>query len=293
MKIAVTAATGHLGQLVVQSLLNRGFAAPDIVAVVRNPDKAASLAAQGVTVRQADYNEPEAFAAAFAGVDRLLLISGLDPNLAEQHRNIVEAARDAGVSLIAYTSVVRADTAKLIVAVDHKATEAIVRDSGVPFVLLRNGWYIENYTGTLAQTLERGVILGSAGEGRVSAATRADYAEAAAAVLAGEGHEDKVYELGGDESFTLTDLAAVISEQSGTPVVYRDMPIGEYTQVLVGSGLPEGYAAFVADGYRGVSEGELFTDSGDLSRLIGRPTTPLTEAISDALKNLPQLQSTR
>lgn len=290
MKIAITAATGHLGRLVVQALLDKGIPAADIVAVVRNPGKAASLAAQGGTVRQADYDDPEALAAALSGVDRVLLISGIDPSRALQHRNIVEATRDAGASLIAYTSVVNADATKLMLAADHRATEAIVRDSGVPFVLLRNSWYTENYTGTLAQTLGRGVILGSAGNGRVSAATRADYAEAAAAVLTGEGHENKVYELGGDESFTMPELAAVVSEQSGTPVVYRDLPVEEYTQALVGAGLPEGMAVLLADGDRAIAEGELFTDSGDLSRLTGRPTTRLAEAIAAALGNLPQAQ---
>lgn len=292
MKIAVTAATGQLGQLVVQSLLNRGVEAPDIVAVVRNPEKAVPLAAQGVTVRQADYNEPDALAAAFAGVDRVLLISGSEVGQrVEQHRNVVDAARAAGVRLIAYTSILKADTTSLKLAAEHKATEEIIRASGLPFVFLRNSWYTENYTGTLAQTLEHGAILGSAGEGRVSAATRADYAEAAAAVLTGEGHENAVYELGGDESFTLAELAAEIDRQSGTEVVYRNLPVEEYTQVLVRVGLPEPVAATFADADRGISQGELFTDSGDLRRLIGRPAIPLADAIAAALEADPTVRT--
>lgn len=284
MNIAVTAATGHLGGLVVQALLDQGVPAANIVAVVRNPDKAAPLAAKGVTVRRADYNEPEALAAALVGVDRVLLVSGLEPNRAEQHRHVVAAARGAGVGLLAYTSILNADTTTLLLAADHKTTEAAIRDAGVPFVFLRNGWYLEGYTGTLAKTLERGVILGSAGDGRVSAAARADYAEAAAAVLTGEGHENKVYELGGDESFSMAELAAEVSQQGGTDVVYRDLPVEAYTQALVGAGIPEGYAALLADSDRGIAAGELFTGSGDLHRLIGRPTTPLADAVSAALE---------
>ena len=224
-------------------------------------------------------------------MDRVLLVSGIDPNRVHQHRNVVEAARGAGVDFLAYTSVVKADTSKLMLAADHKATEDIVRNAGVPFALLRNSWYVENYTGNLAQTLESGVLLGSAGEGKVSAATRADYAEATAAVLGGEGHENRVYELGGDDGFTMTELAAEISKQSGTPVSYRNLPVEEYTKVLVGAGLPEPYAAVLADADRAISESELFTDSGDLSRLIGRPTTPLAKALAAALGNLPQARA--
>jgi NAD(P)H dehydrogenase (quinone) len=292
MNIAVTAATGHLGQLVIKALLDRGIAPSDLIAIVRNPDKAAPLAAQAVTVRQADYGQSAALAAALAGVDRVLLISGVDPNRAQQHRNVVEAVRGAGVGLLAYTSVVNATTSKLMLAADHKATEDIIRNSGVPFALLRNSWYIENYTGNLPQTLESGVIWGSAGEGKVSAATRADYAAAAAAVLSGEGHENRVYELGG-EGFTVSELAGEISKQSGTEVVYHDLPVEEYTKVLVGAGLPEPYAVVLADADRAISEGELFTDSGDLSRLIGRSTTPLAQAVAVALGNLPQARAVR
>lgn len=292
MKIAITGATGQLGQLVIQSLLDRGVGAADLIAVVRSPEKAASLAAQGVAVRQADYAQPDALTAAFTGADRVLLISGSEVGQRiEQHRNAVEAARAAGVDLIAYTSVVNADTTKLKLAAEHKATEELIRASGLPFVFLRNSWYMENYTGNLAPALQHGAILGSAGDGRVSAATRADYAAATAAVLASEGHENAVYELGGDEGFTQAELAAEISRQSGTQVVYRNLPVEEYTQVLVGVGLPEPVAATFADADRGISEGELFTDSGDLSRLIGRPTTPLADAIPAALEADPTVRT--
>ena len=285
MEIAITGATGQLGQLVIQSLLDRGVEAANLVAIVRNPKKAASLAAQGVKVRQADYTQPDALAAAFAETDRVLLISGSEVGQRiEQHRNVVEAAHTAGVRLIAYTSILKADTTSIRLAADHKATEELIRASGMPFVFSRNGWYMENYTGNLAQTLQHGAILGSAGDGRVSAATRADYAAAIAAIFASEGHENAVYELGGDESFTQAELAAEISMQSGTQVVYRDLPVGEYTQVLVGVGLPEPLAATYADADRGISQGELFTDSGDLSRLAGRPTTRLADAVSAALE---------
>lgn len=284
MKIAVTAATSQLGGLVVQTLLARGVPASDIIAVARNPEKAAPLAAQGVTVRQADYNDSEALVQALAGVERVLLVSGLEANRAEQHRNVIEAARGAGVGFIAYTSILNADSSSLILAVDHRATEAAIRDSGLPFAFLRNGWYLENYTGDLEGTLERGAVLGSAGEGRLSAAARADYAEAAAAVLVGDGHENKVYELGGDESFTMPEFAAELAKQSDREVVYRDLPATDYTQALVGAGVPEGYAAILADSDRGLAAGELFTESRDLSHLLGRPTQALAQVVASSLR---------
>lgn len=282
--IAVTGATGHLGSLVINDLLDRGVPPSEIVAAARNPEKAADLAARGVEVREADYTKPDTLEAAFEGVDRLLFISNSDlGQRVEQHRNVVEAAKKAGVGLIAYTSIVRADTSPLLLAEGHRTTEAMIRESGIPFVFLRNGWYTENYTGNLAQTLEHGVILGSADGGRVSAATRADYAAAAASVLTSEGHEGIAYELGGDEAFTMDELAAEITRQSGTEVVYRDLPEEEYTRALVGFGLPEPAAAIYADGDARLAEGHLYVDSGDLRRLIGRPTTPLADAVAAAL----------
>lgn len=283
--IAITGATGQLGRLVVKELLERGTPASEIVAIARDLQKAEDLAERGVWVRQADYAQPDTLPPAFEGVDKLLLISSSEAGQrVEQHRNVVGAAQKAGISLVAYTSILRADTTPMQLAVEHNATEDIIRNSGLPFVLLRHSWYTENYTGNLEQTLERGVILGSAGDGRISAATRADYAAAAAAVLTGEGHENAVYELGGDDAFTMAALAAEISAQSGTEVIYRDLPVEEYRQVLVGAGLPEAAAAVYADADASVARGALYTDSGDLSRLIGRPTTPLAETIAAALK---------
>ncbi|SHM53746.1 SDR family oxidoreductase [Cryptosporangium aurantiacum] len=279
--ITVTGATGQFGRLVIADLLARGVPAGDITAAVRSPEKAAGL---GVRVVEADYDRPETLVPAFAGTDRLLFISGSEVGRRiRQHQNVVDAAREAGVGLIVYTSAPKATTSSLQLAAEHKATEEAIAASGLPSVILRNGWYFENYTGTLAQTLERGVIVGSAGDGRVSAASRADLAAAAAAVLV-DPVPGSVYELGGDEAFTLSELAAEVSAQSGTPVSYRDLPVDEYTQVLVGAGLPQPVAAVFADSDRGLSVGDLFIDSGDLRRLIGRPPTSLADAVADALK---------
>jgi NAD(P)H dehydrogenase (quinone) len=285
MTIVVTGATGQLGRLVVESLLDRGVPAAEIVAAGRSTDKIADLADRGVRVRRIDFTDPATLAEAFAGADRVLLVSSSEVGRrAEQHRNAIDAAREAGVTLLAYTSIAQAETTTMLLAAEHQATEAYLRESGVPFTLLRNGWYLENYTAQLPVALEHGAILGSAGEGRVSAATRADYAAAAAAVLTGEGHEGKAYELGGDHSFTLPELAAEITRQTGTEVAYRDLPVEEYTQVLVGAGLPEQAAAVFADSDRGIARGELLVESGDLSRLAGRPTTSLTDGLAAALR---------
>lgn len=283
--IAVTGSTGHFGRIVIENLLERGVAPGQIIAVARNAEKAAGLAARGVQVRQADYNQPEALVAALQGVEKLLFVSGSEAGQRiPQHQNVVDAARQAGVRLIAYTSIANADTSGLQLAVEHKATEQMIRQSGIPFVFLRNNWYLENYTGNLASTVEHGVLLGSADKGRLSAATRTDLATAAAAVIAGEGHEGKVYELGGDVAFTLPELAEVISRESGRPVEYRNLPEDAYAEALTGFGLPEGFARVLADSDRGIARGELFTDSGDLSRLLGRPTTTPAEAVAAALR---------
>ncbi len=286
--IAVTGATGHLGRLVVEDLLERGVTPSEIVAAVRSPEKAADLAARGVTVREADYTKPDTLETAFEGVDKLLLVSSSEVGQRlGHHTNVIEAAQQAGVGLLVYTSLAFADTSPMMLASEHKATEALIRESGLPFVILRNGWYTENYTGTLAQTLESGAIVGSAGEGRVSAATRADYAAAAAAVLTGEGHEGAVYELGGDDAFTMAELAAEITRQSGTEVVYRDMPAEEHVRTLVGFGLPENVASLLADFDAAIAQDYLLVESGDLRRLIGRPTTPLADAVAEAAEALP------
>jgi len=284
MSIVVTGATGHLGRLVVAALLERGVPAADIVATGRATDKIADLAEAGVRVAATDFDDPASLRAAYAGADRVLLISGTDiGRRPEQHRNAIEAARDEGVRLLAYTSIANADISRMTLAADHQATETILRESGVPFALLRNGWYLENYTAQLPTVLAHGALLGSAGDGKVSAAARADYAAAAAVVLTGDGHEGKVYELGGDQAFTLAGLAQEIASASGQDVEYRDLPVEEYIRVLVQAGLPEGYAAVIADSDLGISRGELEVTSGDLSRLIGRPTTSPAQGVASAL----------
>lgn len=283
--IAVTGATGHLGRLAIESLLERGVPAGQIVALARSPEKAKELAERGIQVRQADYTRPDTLGPALQGVETLLLVSAneLGQRLA-QHRNIVDAARQAGVKLIAYTSILKADTSRMQLAGEHLGTEELIRASGIPFVFLRNGWYLENYTENLGPALEHGALLGSAEDGRVSAAARADYAAAAAAVVTEPGHENRVYELGGDEAFTLAELAGVISRESGKPVEYRDLPEEEYAGILASFGVPEPFARMLADSDRGLARGELYTDRDDLRRLIGRPTTTAREAVAAALR---------
>ncbi|MCK9248068.1 MAG: SDR family oxidoreductase [Solirubrobacteraceae bacterium] len=285
MRITVTGATGQLGRHVVDALLDRGVPAGDVVAAVRTPDRAADLAARGVEVREADYDRPDTLASALAGTDRLLLISASEPGKrAPQHRAVIDAARAAGVGQIVYTSLLKADVATYALADEHRETERYLADSGIPHVVLRNGWYTENYTGALAPTLEHGALLGAAGDGRVAVASRRDYAEAAAAVLTGDGHEGAVYELGGDRPVTLAELAATIADVAGRPVAYRDLPEAEYVAVLEGAGLPAPVAAILAGADGGIARGELTTDSGDLRRLIGRPTTPPADTIRGALE---------
>jgi NAD(P)H dehydrogenase (quinone) len=284
MTIAVTGATGHLGRLVVESLLERGVPAAEIVATGRDVTKIKDLADRGVQVVAIDYDKPETLATVFDGVDKLLLISGSDAGQRiSQHRNVIDAAKAAGIGLIAYTSIPYADTTTMLLAAEHKATEEYLADSGVPFTLLRHGWYLENYTGQLAATLERGVIVASAGAGRVSAAARADFAAADAAVLLLDDQAGKVYELGGDTAFTLAELAAEITALSGTQVSYQDVPVPELAQILIGVGLPAPAAEIFADCDRAIASGELLIENGELSRLIARPTTPLTAAITTAL----------
>jgi NAD(P)H dehydrogenase (quinone) len=281
--IAITGATDQLGRLVVEQLLDK-VPANDIVAAVRNPDKAADLAARGVEVRVADYDDPATLDAAFSGIGKLLFISSSEVGQrARQHGNVIAAAKRAGVELVIYTSVLRADESPLGLAEEHRQTEAALAASGIDHVLLRNGWYTENYLAAIPAALEHGVVLGSAGEGRISAAPRRDFAEAAAAVLTRDGQAGTVYELGGDESFTLAELAREISAQSGQTVAYRNLTQAEHEAALVEAGLPGPVAALLADADAGVAEGALQEDGGSLSRLIGRPTTPLATLIGSAL----------
>ncbi|MGW4352088.1 SDR family oxidoreductase [Nocardia sp. NPDC004582] len=282
MTVAVTGASGQLGRLVVEALLKDG--SQPVVAVVRDPAKVADLAERGVEVRVASFDDPAALERAFQGVDRVLLISGNEfGKRVAQHTNVLRAAEATGVKLLAYTSIPRADRNPLILAQEHIGTEAVLAGASIPTTLLRNGWYWENYTGGLGHAVASGVLHGAAGDGKVSGAARADYAEAAARVLTTDGHEGRVYELGGDETLSYAELAQVISEVSGTPVRYEDLPQQDYAAALQGAGLDAGYAAVLADADAGIAGGILAVDSGDLQRLLGRPSTPVAEVFRAAL----------
>jgi NAD(P)H dehydrogenase (quinone) len=288
MTIVVTGATGQLGRLTVEALLRRGTAPADIVATGRDVDRIADLAERGVTVRHADFADPATLPGAFAGADRLLLISTTTVGeRLDNHRRALTAARTAGVGQVVYTSAVNASTALMRLAEEHRATEQLIRESGLPAVVLRNGWYLENHTDLLPVVLATGTLTGSAGEGRVSSASRADYAEAAAVVLTTDGHVGATYELGGDEDFSLPELAAAIGRATGQPIGYRDLPEAEYAAVLTGLGLPAGLAEVLADADTGLARGELQTTSDDLRRLLGRPTTTLEEALAAAVSARP------
>ena len=281
--IAITGASGQLGRLVFAELL-KSVPANELVAVARTPDKAADLAALGVQVRRGDYTRPETLADALAGVDKLLLISSSEVGQrVAQHANAIAAAKSAGVKLLAYTSILHADSTPLGLGDEHRQTEALLAQSGLPFVLLRNGWYTENYAASIPSALQYSVLLGSASEGRIASAARADYAAAAAAVLLKDDQAGKVYELAGDASYTLSDFAAEIAKQSGKPVAYQDMVPADFAAALKNAGLPEGLADLLADSDAGASRGGLFDDSRTLSTLIGRPTTPMPEVIRKAL----------
>ena len=289
MPLLITGATGQLGRLVVEQLLAGGVPAGDIVATGRATDKIKNLADWGVQVRAVDFDDTAAVRAAVAGADRVLLVSAMEPGgRVAQHRNVIEAAREAGTGLVAYTSIVNAEAATIRLAADHQATEQLLRDSGVPYVLLRNSWYHENYTARLPAFLAQGAIPGSAGEGRISAAARADYAAAAVRVLTTEGHAGQAYELGSDEPFTLAQLAAEISAQSGKEVRYVDLPEAEYAKALKGHGVPELMADMIAETDAATAHGILHTASGDLTALIGRPATTLSAAVGAALRALDQ-----
>ncbi|MBS5775702.1 MAG: SDR family oxidoreductase [Enterobacter cloacae] len=281
--IALTGATGQLGQFVVEALL-KTVPAKEIVAIVRNPAKAEALSKQGLIVRQGDYNDQAALTQALAGVEKLLLISSSEVGQrAAQHRNVINAAKAAGVKFIAYTSLLHADTSPLGLHVEHVETEKLLAESGIPFALLRNGWYSENYLASAPAALAHGVFLGAAGEGKIASATRADYAAAAARVLSEEGHAGKVYELAGDSAWTLSDLAALLSEASGKKVVYQNLSEADFAAALKGAGLPDGLAEMLADSDIGASKGGLFDDSQTLSKLIGRPTTSIADSVNDLL----------
>lgn len=279
----VTGANGQLGQLVLAKLKDL-VPAGQIIGLVRRAEDAAALQAAGFGARLGDYTDAAALEAAFAGVDRLLLISGsaVGQRVA-QHRNVIEAAKAAGVGFIAYTSLLRADSSAMALAVEHRETEAMLKASGIPHALLRNGWYSENLLAGLDSDLKLGKHFGAAGAGRFSSAPRDDYAQAAAVVLAGAGHEGKVYELAGDSAVTLSDFAALLSAAAGKAVEYVDLPEAAYRDALVQAGLPEGFAGILADSDAKAAEGALYSDSKALSTLIGHPTEPMAETIRRAL----------
>lgn len=284
--IAVTGATGQLGRLVIAALLKK-VPANQIIAAVRSPEKAKDLADLGVQVRQADYSKPETLDSAFKGAEKLLLISSSEVGQREaQHNAVIAAAKRTGVKLLAYTSLLHADKSPLGLGVEHRATEKALSESGIPFVLLRNGWYTENYAASIAPALAHNAFIGSVGEGRISSAARQDYAEASAAVLVLEDQGGKIYELAGDESYTLAEFSAEIAHQSGNKVDYVNLPEAEFAKALLGAGLPVGLANMLADSDAGAEKGGLFDDSHTLSKLIGRPTTPVKEVIAATLKSL-------
>lgn len=282
---AVTGASGQLGRLVIAHLIARGVPPAQIAALVRRPAQAADLAAQGVVLREADYDRPDTLSAALAGVDRLLLISSSEVGRrAPQHQAVIDAARAAGVSFLAYTSLLRADTSPLGLAAEHVATEAAIRASGLPHAILRHGWYTENYLASLPPALQHGAFIGAAGEGRIASATRQDYAEADAAVLLAPPASGTVLELAGDTAYTLAEFAAELSRQSGRSLPYVNLPSAEFEGALAGAGLPGPIAALLADSDAGAAQGGLFDDGRALSTLIGRPTTPLAPAMATALR---------
>ena len=281
--IAITGATGQLGRLVINALLKK-VPASEIIAVVRSPEKAQDLQALGVALRTADYNQPQTLQGAFAGVQKVLLISSSEVGQREaQHRAVIDAAKAAGVSFIAYTSLLHADTSPLGLGVEHRATEALLQASGIPYVLLRNGWYSENYAASIAPALAYHAFIGAAGNGRIASAAREDYAAAAAEVISRDDQAGKVYELAGDDSYTLAEFSAEIARQSGEQVEYVNLPPAEFSAALIGAGLPAPLAELLADSDAGAAQGALFDDSHTLSKLIGRPTTPFAAVIKATL----------
>ncbi len=280
MTTAVTGATGQLGRLVINGL-KEAIQAEDILALARSPERAADL---GVPARAFDYDDPTTLDAGLAGVDTLLLISGSDiGQRIPQHKAVIDAAKAVGVGHIVYTSLLHADTSSVSLAPEHSATEVMLRDSGIDHTILRNGWYTENYTAGLPQAVEHNALIGAAGDGAISSASRADYAAAAVAVLTKRELRGATYELAGDESYTLADLAGVLSDTVGKTIPYVNMAEADYAKALEQAGLPAPFAAFLAGADVSVSQGQLFDDGKALSALIGRPTTPLADEVAKAV----------
>jgi len=282
--IAVTAASGKLGNLVLERLL-KVVPASEIVAIARSPEKLAQFQARGVKVRRGDYSALGTLGPSLAGVKRLLLISGMDlGQRVAQHRAVIEAAEAAGVELIVYTSLLRADVSALPIAEEHRATEKLLRASKVPSVLLRNGWYIENYTERLAMNLARGAFFGAARDGQIAAAARADFADAAVTALTTEGHVGETYELAGDQPFTMTDLAKAVSEWAERTISYSDLPAAEYRTALEKAGVPIAFVDIAVGTDLAIARGDLNSASRDLHILIGRDTTTLREVLANTAK---------
>jgi NAD(P)H dehydrogenase (quinone) len=284
--ILITGATGQLGRKIIHSLMNKGTPANQIVAGARTVEKANNLAEQGVIVRHFDYNNPTSLTTALVGVKRMVLVSSSEVGQrATQHENVINAAKQAQLELVAYTSLLKASTSSLALAKEHVLTEQALRKSGLAYALLRNSWYSENYTANIVPALEHGAVLGSAKDGKYATASRDDYAEAAAVVITSDNQAGKIYELAGDEAFTLDQYADTLSELANKPVIYQDLPAEEYTQILIKMGLPEAFASLLSDADVGASKGDLYSDSNDLSTLIGRPTTSIKQSIKAALNN--------
>lgn len=281
MRIAVTGATGSLGGHVVDSLLNKGVAASDIVAIVRNEEKAADLKARGIALGVATFEDEAALTAALEGVDRLVFISGSEVGQrVAQHTNVINAAKAAGVTFIAYTSLLNLDTSKLALAPEHIATEKLLAESGIDHALLRNGWYWENYESSIGAAKATGKVFGAAEGARVSAAARKDYAEAAAVVITSDNQAGKVYELAGAPALTYPEIAAGIGEVIGSEAEYVNLSVEEYQNALEQAGVPAEFAALLAGMDPIIAEGALYSDSSDLQDLIGRPSTSIVEALS-------------
>lgn len=280
--IVITGATGQLGRLVINALL-RKIPSNQLIAAVRDVDKAQDIAALGVNVRQADYNQRSSWDAALTGAEKILLISSSETGQrVQQHQTVIDAASRTGVKQLIYTSILHADTSTLGLGSEHKATESAIHDSGLAYTILRNGWYTENYTMGIPAAFAQGAIYGCAGDGRISSASRKDFAEAAVEVLISEHHTNKVYELAGDNAFTMTEFAAALSRLHGKTIKYINLPEEAYKNALIGVGLPEPFAALLADSDTGIANGQLFEDSKQLSQLIGRPTKTLESVISNA-----------
>lgn len=281
MKIAITGATGQLGKIAVEKLKEK-TAAENLVALVRTPEKANDL---GIEARAFDYSKPDTLVDSLKGIDKLFLISGNEIGQREiQHKNVIDAAKQAGVKEIVYTSLLHASTSKMALAPEHLATERYLETSGLTYTILRNGWYTENYAGSIPGSIQAGAFIGSAGDGKVSSATREDFAEAAAVVLTTNGYENKIYELAGDKAYTLTDLAAEVSKQTGNNLPYQNLTESEYTSALISMGLSEGFAKVLVDSDLNAEKGSLYSEDKTLSKLIGRPTTSLEKVVKDFLK---------